>query len=90
MDGFKDPFHKFFTQVVFARLFENTGKDFFPTVGLENGNIVLFFVHPDLFNDFHPVGKSFHDGVVQGIYFFSEFFDDQRVVRVIGVFFPDN
>ena len=90
VDGFEYPFHEFDGEVVFAGFFCDAGEDAFPTVGLEDGDVVLFFIKTDFLDDFHAVGEGFHDGVVEGVDFLSEFLDDQVCGRVIRVGFPDN
>lgn len=76
MDGFEYSFHEFHGKIVFTGFVCDPGENVFPAVGLEYGNVVLFFVITDFFNDLHSMSQGFHDGVVEGIDFLSKFLDN--------------
>src|SRR3546814_10198262 len=60
-------------------------NDLFPSVYLQNGDLVVAFVFSDLFNDTHAFSQLLNNGVIQFVDFLAE--DLQRVLEFLVVRF---
>jgi len=78
-------------QSVFLAFLESFFQYLIPAVGLQDGDIVIFFVFTDLFGDLHALGKDLQQFIIEVIDLLAQFFQCRVQCFGFDVFFsPDN
>ncbi len=57
--------NEFLAQTQFISFFEGPFQNCIPPVGLQNGNIIFFFVLTDFFRNFHSFPKDLHQFIIE-------------------------
>src|SRR6185295_11939348 len=79
---------EFFTQTEFLPLSRRPLQYFIPTVGLENGNVVILFILTYPVGDFHTLAKQLHQFVIEMIDLLPQFFKRSMILIGIYIFLP--
>lgn len=59
--------YKFLTQAQFIAFGESPFQNTVPAIGLQDGDIVIFFVLADMLCHFHPLAQDLHQFIIQVI-----------------------
>src|SRR6185436_12022671 len=82
---------EFFAQTEFLPLGSRPLQYFIPTVGLQNGNVVILFILTYPVGYFHTLAKQLHQFVIKMIDLLPQFFKRSMVFIGIYIFLsPDN